>query len=90
MARLEPSFTLCPSPSLVSAPLPISPIAVLSCRSCQTRPHYGLTKGRAVYCATHKKDGMVHLLKESIVLEKERAAWCVCVCVLSVCTFEVS
>eukprot|EP00752_Nemacystus_decipiens_P011347 g10083.t2 len=41
---------------------------------CVTRPHYGLTKGRAVYCATHKKDGMVHLLKESIVLERERAA----------------
>eukprot|EP00903_Cladosiphon_okamuranus_P018921 g17403.t1 len=41
---------------------------------CLTRPHYGFTKGRAVYCATHKKGGMVHLLKESVLLERARTA----------------
>lgn len=43
-------------------------------RRCDTRPHYGLSMGRPVYCATHKKSGMVHLLKESLVMEKERAS----------------
>ena len=47
------------------------------CRSCPVRPHYGLTQGRAVYCVTHKKGGMVHLLKESMSLDKERAERCV-------------
>ncbi|CAN0208664.1 unnamed protein product [Ectocarpus fasciculatus] len=38
---------------------------------CDIRPHYGISKGRAVYCVSHKKDGMVHLLKEAKNLEKE-------------------
>ncbi|CAN0318101.1 unnamed protein product, partial [Ectocarpus sp. 4 AP-2014] len=38
---------------------------------CDTRPHYGLSMGRAVYCVSHKKEGMVHLLKEAKNLEKE-------------------
>ncbi|CBJ32965.1 conserved unknown protein [Ectocarpus siliculosus] len=38
---------------------------------CDIRPHYGLSMGRAVYCVSHKKDGMVHLLKEAKNLEKE-------------------
>ncbi|CAM9802249.1 unnamed protein product [Ectocarpus sp. 6 AP-2014] len=38
---------------------------------CDIRPHYGLSMGRAVYCVSHKKDGMVHLLKEAKNMEKE-------------------
>lgn len=41
---------------------------------CVTRPHYGLSRGRPVYCATHKKEEMVHLLKEAQALEKEETA----------------
>ncbi|CAB1111462.1 unnamed protein product [Ectocarpus sp. CCAP 1310/34] len=37
---------------------------------CDIRPHYGFSMGRAVYCVSHKKDGMVHLLKEAKNLEK--------------------
>lgn len=38
---------------------------------CDTRPHYGLSGGRAMYCAQHMKPGMVHLLKEQLTREKE-------------------
>ncbi|CAN0049777.1 unnamed protein product [Pylaiella littoralis] len=41
---------------------------------CTTRPHYGLTQGRAVYCVSHKKADMVYLLKEAITMEKDRTA----------------
>lgn len=38
---------------------------------CIVRPHYGLSMGRAVFCVTHKKEGMVHLLREAQMFEKE-------------------
>ncbi|CAM9662959.1 unnamed protein product [Scytosiphon promiscuus] len=38
---------------------------------CIVRPHYGLSMGRAVFCVTHKKEGMVHLLRESKTLKKD-------------------
>lgn len=43
-------------------------------RRCDTRPHFGISGGRAVYCANHKKQGMVHLLKESTALERGGAS----------------
>lgn len=46
----------------------------MCCRRCVVRPHYGLSGGRPVYCASHKKSSMVHLLKESMTREKEATA----------------
>lgn len=47
-------------------------------RRCDTRPHYGLPGGgRAVYCATHKEDGMVHVFKEASTQRKQEVSRCV-------------
>eukprot|EP00752_Nemacystus_decipiens_P011348 g10084.t1 len=37
---------------------------------CEIRPHYGFLGGRSEFCVTHKKDGMVHLLRATKNLEK--------------------
>lgn len=37
---------------------------------CDTRPHYGFSGGRAVFCVQHMEPGMVHILKEQLTREK--------------------
>eukprot|EP00903_Cladosiphon_okamuranus_P018919 g17401.t1 len=38
---------------------------------CEIRPHYGFLGERSLFCVTHKKEGMVHLLRASKNLQKE-------------------
>lgn len=59
-------------PTNIACNLTVSPL----CIRCDTRPHYGISGGRAVYCAQHMKRGMVHLLKEQLTKEKENQSRC--------------
>eukprot|EP00904_Undaria_pinnatifida_P000496 jgi/Undpi1/10447/HiC_scaffold_29.g12897.m1 len=42
-------------------------------RGCNVQPHYGLPMGRQLYCANHKGDGMVCILKGGLVMAIENA-----------------
>lgn len=58
----------------IARSLTSAPEFTVSYRRCNTRPHYGISRGKAVYCVTHKLDGMVHLLKEAKTLQKKAHA----------------